>query len=84
MLFSIHLQAVLESLLGMMIGSFDFYALSSVEAVIGPIFFTLYIFAAYFMLANMLITIIVEAFAKVINRTYIFTHFPLCHYDSLL
>ncbi|XP_063962086.1 polycystin-1-like [Lytechinus pictus] len=64
-IFTFHtFQGVLESLLGMMIGSFDFYALQSVESVIGPIFFTLYIFAAYFMLANMLITIIVEAFAK--------------------
>ncbi|XP_072168407.1 polycystin family receptor for egg jelly-like [Diadema setosum] len=57
-------QATFESLLSLMLGSFDFYALQAAERYVGPIFFFIYIFTVYFILSNMLITIIVEAFMR--------------------
>ncbi|XP_071482651.1 polycystin-1-like protein 2 [Diadema antillarum] len=57
-------QATFESLLSLMLGSFDFYALQAAERYVGPLFFFIYIFTVYFILSNMLITIIVEAFMR--------------------
>ena len=53
------------STLNILLGSFNFKDLVNANRVIGPLFFFLFIFTMVFLLTNMFLTIVVEAFAVI-------------------
>ncbi|XP_033100634.1 polycystic kidney disease protein 1-like 2 [Anneissia japonica] len=55
----------MESLMGTLLGAFDFQSISSASGLLGSIFFFLYIAFMPFLLINMFITILNEAFTEV-------------------
>ena len=54
-----------ETCLQMLVGKFDFYAMQAASPVLGPVFFFLYVLSVYYILVNMFLTILNEAFARV-------------------
>ncbi|XP_031548818.1 uncharacterized protein LOC116286409 [Actinia tenebrosa] len=61
--FSTYILA-LQSQLTMMLGKGYFTDLSQVDPVLGPVYFTLYIFAMMFFLLNMFIAVIADSYAE--------------------
>ncbi len=55
----------METLFAMMLGSFEFEPLRQTNEILGPIFFLSYIVTMFFILSNMFITLISDAFADV-------------------
>ena len=54
-----------ETCLQIMLGSFDFYALRDASPVLGPLMFFLYVVSITFILLNMFLSILNEAFSTV-------------------
>ena len=54
-----------ETLFAMMLGSFEVEPLVVANRIMGPIFFILYILTMFFILSNMFVTLISEAFGEV-------------------
>ena len=54
-----------ETCLQMLVGKFDFYAMQTASPVLGPVFFFLYVLTVYYILVNMFLTILNDAFARV-------------------
>ena len=55
----------METCTQMMLGRFDFSAMKTASAVLGPVFFFLYVVTVGYILVNMFITILNEAFTAV-------------------
>ena len=54
-----------ETCLQMLVGKFDFHAMHMASPLLGPIVFFLYVLSVYFILINMFLTILNEAFTRV-------------------
>lgn len=59
----------IESLFNLMLGKFDYYAIVTADELFGRIFFVVFIFFMTYILLNMFISIIIEAFASVQQKT---------------
>ena len=64
-----NLLTTMETLFAMMLGSFEFEPLREANGILGPIFFVSYIVSMFFILSNMFITLISDAFADVNSTT---------------
>ncbi|XP_068747461.1 polycystin-2-like [Montipora capricornis] len=58
-----------ETVMGVLLGSFDFLALTEVAPVLGPLFFFSFMVFGTFILMNMFLTIVLDVFSEVKEST---------------
>ncbi|XP_071961517.1 polycystin-1-like [Antedon mediterranea] len=80
----------MESLIGTLLGAFDFESISTASGLLGPIFFFLYMAFMPFLLINMFLTILNESFTEVKHdndqqaNDYEMVDFIMRHFKGLL